>query len=212
MSLDVTIGRDSSLIFTTPLLRQMMPKADTTNPGLRRLILERMRSTSGVHKSNRGGWQSDTDLLTWRASEIDILNAWIDFAVQRLSRLAKPGPAPSFKADAWANVNRPGDYNAPHVHPGCTWALVYYVDAGIQPPDDKLSGRLELRDPRPAAVHGSAPGFGFGDIVTIQPEPGLMVGFPAWVEHSVSPFKGCGERISIAVNVTLVSEPSNPAP
>ena len=32
--------------------------------------------------------------------------------------------------DAWANVNRGGDYNIVHTHPNCMWSGVYYVALG----------------------------------------------------------------------------------
>jgi hypothetical protein len=37
----------------------------------------------------------------------------------------------------------------------------------------------------------------------IRPQPGTMLVFPAWIEHSVHPFYGEGHRISIAVNVAI---------
>ena len=57
--------------------------------------------------------------------------------------------------------------------------------------------------PRPAAVFGRLPSFMFGRGLTIRPQPGMLVGFPAWIEHWVHPFFGSGERISIAVNIDV---------
>jgi len=37
----------------------------------------------------------------------------------------------------------------------------------------------------------------------LKPQAGLMVVFPAWIEHWVHPFFGEGNRISIAANVTM---------
>jgi hypothetical protein len=62
---------------------------------------------------------------------------------------------------------------------------------------------LEIRDPRPAAIHGRLPAFMFGRGVNIRPQSGLLVVFPAWIEHWVHPFFGSGERISIAVNIDV---------
>jgi hypothetical protein len=36
------------------------------------------------------------------------------------------------------------------------------------------------------------------------PVPGDMLLFPSWLEHSVAPFEGEGERICIAFNVRLL--------
>ena len=43
----------------------------------------------------------------------------------------------------------------------------------------------------------------FGRAVLVQPKPGMLVVFPAWLEHWVHPFYGRGERISIAVNIDI---------
>jgi hypothetical protein len=43
----------------------------------------------------------------------------------------------------------------------------------------------------------------FGRPLTIRPQPGMLVAFPAWIEHWVHPFHGGGERISIAVNIDV---------
>ena len=37
----------------------------------------------------------------------------------------------------------------------------------------------------------------------INPEPGMLLAFPAWLDHQVHPFFGRGEHISIAANVRV---------
>ena len=43
----------------------------------------------------------------------------------------------------------------------------------------------------------------------IKPEPGQIVLFPSWLAHSVDPWEGDGERISIALNLTAPMPPGN---
>ena len=43
----------------------------------------------------------------------------------------------------WANINPPGGYNAPHIHPNSLFSGVYYIKA------PKNSGNLVCNDPRP---------------------------------------------------------------
>jgi len=50
-------------------------------------------------------------------------------------------------------------------------------------------------DPRGGNVHGGKE--------IIQPEPGLLIVFPAWLFHYVNPYHGDGERISIAWNFNV---------
>ena len=36
-----------------------------------------------------------------------------------------------------------------------------------------------------------------------SPRSGLLIMFPGWLRHSVRPFEGRGERISVALNLSL---------
>jgi len=45
----------------------------------------------------------------------------------------------------------------------------------------------------------------------ILPRPGDYYVFPAWQPHSVAPFRGEGERWSIAFNVVAVPQPPRPS-
>jgi hypothetical protein len=87
------------------------------------------------------------------------------------------------------------------MHPGCHLSIVYYVAAGKLVPDSGMNGRLELRDPRPVATYSAMPGGAESGVILIGPEPGMIVAFPAWIEHAVHPFQGEGHRISIAINI-----------
>jgi hypothetical protein len=46
----------------------------------------------------------------------------------------------------------------------------------------------------------------------VLPVPGDFYVFPAWQPHSVPPFRGEGERWSLAFNVVAVPQPSGSAP
>jgi hypothetical protein len=35
----------------------------------------------------------------------------------------------------------------------------------------------------------------------IKPKAGLLILFPAWLSHSVEPWEGSGDRISVAMNI-----------
>jgi len=207
MSLDVAVAPDITLTFGVPVMIHMVPGAAAVNDGLKRAILAREQASAGKSKSNAGGWHSEETLWTWPEPEIGVWRGWVDGAVQRMCRLparADPGAVKlAYRASAWANVNRDGNYNTLHVHAGSHWSVVYCVAMGEPEPGHPFNGRLELRDPRPGAVHGRLPGFLFGRGITVDPKPGLIVVFPAWLEHWVHPFHGAGERISIAVNIDV---------
>ena len=207
MTLDVGVAPDITLTFGVPVMIHMVPGAAPFNDGLKRVILARESGSAGKSKSNAGGWHSDETLLNWPEPEIVALKGWVDGAVRRMCALPLRGKAESmqlaYNATGWANVNRSGHYNVAHVHAGSHWSVVYYVAVGTEEPGHPYNGLLELKDPRPAAVFGRLPPFMFGRHLTIRPQAGMLVVFPAWLEHWVHPFFGKGERISIAVNIDV---------
>ena len=46
-------------------------------------------------------------------------------------------------------------------------------------------------------------GLSIGASELIRPETGTMLMFPAWLSHCVRPYKGTGQRISVAFNFSL---------
>jgi uncharacterized protein (TIGR02466 family) len=185
---------------------------DETNAKLHKILLDKEQEnaewrTGASQKSNIGGWRSKDDLLQWPNPEIQHLMHRVNGAVSFLSNsrpIRKAQPPKNMEMFAWANINRNGEYNAAHIHPGYHWGAVYYVATGKPDPSLEKNGILEFQDPRPAAGMGPVPGYEFGHKFSVQPKPGMLVVFPAWMTHSVNPFFGEGERISIAFNIRLV--------
>jgi uncharacterized protein (TIGR02466 family) len=205
----VSITPELSLIFPTPIVFRTVADAPILNAGLERAILARRNSDTGRRISNVGGWQSQLDLLSWPEPEIQRLLAELDQAVQQIGALPvylKQRPPEmhspiAYNAFGWANVNESGDYNGIHTHPGNQLSAVYYVAEGKPTLGRPVNGVLELRDPRPGLNFMENPGSLSSGSVIIPPKAGLLVVFPAFIEHLVHPFHGEGRRISIAINV-----------
>lgn len=203
------LNNELSLVFATPLSLRTVQGAAALNAGLERAIFTRRQSYGGNRVSNVGGWQSLPNLLDWPEPEVKQLAAEVDYAVQQMwalpAALERRPPQRQkrafYQSFGWANVNEAGDYNIMHMHPGNHLSVVYYVATGKPAPDHKTNGRLELRDPRPAANFCEMPNSIASGTLLIQPQPGLMVVFPAWIDHWVHPFQGEGQRISIAMNI-----------
>ena len=203
---DYTAGDDTLVLWTTPVLRRVPPGAVDVNKELKQLVLDRAAAGAGDHKSNVGGWHSGEDLLTWGGDAIAKLQSWIVQAFQDVTMTMTGGTQfdGRLELNAWANLNRKGDYNALHTHPACVWSGVYYVEIGTPaPPERPRSGALEFMDPRSGAEMTAVPGAGFGASKLIRPSNGELVMFPSWLNHWVHPYWGEGERISIAFNVRI---------
>lgn len=203
---DYATQDDTLVLWSTPLLRRQWPGSSDVNEDLKHLVLARAMESAGDSKSNVGGWHSQEDLLTWGGEAIATLQSWIITAFQDVTRAMTGGEVYDglLELNAWANVNRTGDYNSLHTHPACAWSGVYYVDIGSKAPEDRpRSGALEFMDPRAGADMIAVPGAGFGAAKLIRPSNGEMIMFPSWLNHSVHPYWGQRERISIAFNIRL---------
>lgn len=196
------VGGTMRKLFATPVVTDELPNAEEINADLGRAILDRMSADRGIDVSNRGGWHSRRDLADWAGGAGQRV---LQYAVALADRHTEGpnGPPPTWQLDAWANVSTTGDFNMPHVHGATFWAAVYFVKTGVG-----RGGELVLHDPRMPALQMHAPGVRFkgngeeGE-VAINPKPGLMVLFPGWLAHSVEPWHGTGERISVAMNLRV---------
>ncbi len=188
------------LLFATPVVIGEFDDAEPLNAALEQRILAKREEDHGLKLSNRGGWQSTHDFVRWSGEAgRTIINRACELANGQVTRA--DGTAPGWTVDAWANVSGPGAFNMPHVHGGTFWAAVYYVRVG-----EGKGGELVLHDPRMPGLRMHAPGVRFSNAgpelrADIKPKEGLIVLFPGWLSHSVEPWLGVGERISVAMNI-----------
>lgn len=105
--------------------------------------------------------------------------------------------------NAWGVVLGDQGHQTPHIHPEAWLSGVYYVAV----PDDGMGtgygqdGWLEFGLPTEQLVATVTP-----PTRRLQPEPGLLVTFPSFSFHRTIPFRGEGERVSIAFDVFAVPE------
>jgi uncharacterized protein (TIGR02466 family) len=198
-------------LFPTPLVSVRLAGHATLDAALTAAILAREAVERGITVSNLGGWHS-TELLSWCGPAG---KAIIDAAYEMVGRMTLMELGDelvqaevAWRVTAWANVSRAGDANRPHGHAGAFWSGIYWVDDGGVAADPSIGGLLELADPRGIVADMVAPNLRFavkdclsaGRGETITPQAGTMVLFPAWLIHSVTPYRGTRPRISIAFN------------
>ena len=160
-------------------------------------IIQWSKEDKGVQKTNVNGWHSETNMhekLEYKPL-VDELFKMVNevFNEEWLDGQAKLG-------NMWANINPPGGYNRPHIHPNSLFSGVYYVKATIN------SGQLVCTDPRPGIQtcmpnrkKGEPPKYLWRDI-HLQPKENRAVIFPSWLWHSVQPNQSNDIRISISFN------------
>ena len=111
---------------------------------------------------------------------------WVCNRAMELAAKNNPNEVDMIPYDCWGAIYREGDYTIMHNHWPHLWSFVYYVNCP--------KGAAPLMFDR--CVHPN------GAIEQILPKTGLMVLFPAWINHSVP--KHIGEkRIVVAGNLSM---------
>lgn len=197
--------------FPTLIFSLDVPDSETLNAHLIEAIYaERERDPKGVNKSNfpeLEGWHSHVKLHR------DVTFAGLVQHVDAVSAMMcrKLGYHTSYRlriGTMWSIINQPGGTNRAHVHPGCIWSGVYYVQA------PRNSGRIEFIDPRThnlmnavKYIPGAKRPRSCWTRVKRKPVAGRMLVFPSWLFHSVAPNRSrakgkAADRIIVSFNLS----------
>ncbi len=209
MKVEIELDNGVGLHWPTPIFNRKFENTDDMNRRLVDIIHEKEKTDVGIAKSVSGGWHSKEDVHTWDFPEVKRLIDFISQATLEMTITSTGLRENQFGADstyiAWANILRSGGYHRTHTHPGCAWSGVYYVQSGFdldhETTDD--GGFIEFQDPRSGVEMVPVPGNPFGKRLNLPPEEGRLYAFPAWLKHTVIPYQGLSERITIAFNVRI---------
>ena len=197
-------------MFPTPLLRFEIGDAEALNATLLTEIAARRTAEPGVTRSNFGGWHSANDFFArsepgHAALALDLLRMMAE-ATRHFDPKADYSKA-RLIADGWVNINPPGAYNGPHDHKTAFWSGTYYVET---PQGEGSSGMIEFLTPlRPLPGNGVVGGPLTAEVFGVRPTAGLVLIFPATIQHWVHPNQSQKERVTIAFNGRF--EPKGPA-
>jgi len=207
MKINIQLDNDVQLAWPTPIFNRLYTDTEDMNGRLSEIIHEKEAVDKGISKSIVGGWHSPDDVHTWKYPEVERLLGFVAEAVTELTKLSTGMSEDKMLADttfiAWANILRKGGYHKAHTHPGCAWSGVYYIDAGEDDTPDlpEDAGCIEFTDPRHGVEMVPVPGNPFAQRLWFPPEAGRLICFPAWLRHTVNPYMGEKERVTIAFNV-----------
>jgi len=184
------------LYFPTPIYVKDINDL-TLNKQLERDIITWSNQDRGVQRTNMKGWHSTTDM-----HEKPEYKKLVDLLFDAQKHIYKEEMLSSepFLGNMWANINPPGGYNMPHIHPNSLWSGVYYVKT------TKDCGHLKLEDPRsvslmsrPKHVEGQLPARLWRE-AHFEPVAGRLIMFPSWVNHCVEPNMSNEIRVSVSFN------------
>jgi uncharacterized protein (TIGR02466 family) len=162
---------------------------------------------NATRRTNEGGWHYAFDLFELKDTVVREFHDQMTQHVQAFINHFRPKDrtrSDRFVLKGWINVNRAGDSNMLHCHPGSFVSASYYVSV----PQEMKGGDIIFHDPRGPAVAMyetpaiDLPWVGTGAGIPFTPATGQLILFPAWLQHRVEPFQGSGERISIAFNAS----------
>ena len=102
---------------------------------------------------------------------------------------------------AWGNISVAGDFNPAHQHTGEVSGVGYLK----MPENIEREWLLEDHDPSAGMInfHDGRPNTGAVHMYRIKPVVGDIYFFPAWLPHSVHPFRSSGERWSFSFNLSI---------
>ena len=183
--------------FPTMIYIKDFSDPEKLNKYLEPKIIQWSQQDKGELKTNAGGWHSTTDMNHKR--EYDPLTNEL-FAMQSEIYKKEKLTMKPVLGNMWANINYPGCFNRPHLHPNALFSGVYWIKA------PEKSGNLMLYDPRPG-VQMTMPSRKEGKLppelwreVHYKPKAGTVVMFPAWLWHEVKPNESNDTRISVSFN------------
>ena len=184
--------------FPTPVYIQEIPNAIELNHYLEKNILQWQKQDSkGVNKTNVNGWHSTTDMNDKK--EFNPLTKELFNMQGEIYKKEFLTQKPAL-GNMWANINYPGGFNRPHLHPNSLFSGVYWIKT------PEKSGDLMLYEPRPG-VHTTMPNRKEGKLppelwreVHYKPKAGVAIMFPSWLWHEVKPNESNDTRISVSFN------------
>ena len=163
-----------------------------------REVVEWSKKDKGIRRTNMIGWHSTTEM-----HKIPVFKPLVDelFKMQMEIYREELLTREPIIGNMWANINPPGGYNRPHIHPNSHFSGVYYIKA------PQNSGEIVFNDPRSAAhmvmperVKDIKPPSHLWREVRVNPLEGRMLMFPSWLWHCVEPNESNDIRISVSFN------------
>lgn len=192
-------------LWPTVLIRRTFSDCEEPNRALIALVENVDRENDQLTASH---WQNaellnvDDDGIRWLRKGIDeTIRAYLDEVGMNYGI--------GWKTNAWANINRLGDYHAPHNHAWSYLSGTYYVKVpespeGAAPGGPASSAGISFYDPR-AAVNMLARD---GEALSrrefaVRPSAGTMLLWHSSIYHSVHANLSEDTRISISFNIAL---------
>ncbi len=207
-------------LWATPLGVHRHSGAAELNDTLVR-VLRTLRLADAANDPQTPFYASADDLLT--RIRIPEWNELIRFIVDGLRQtvvLANQGAWPEATPGlqialrgVWFQLSNRGRHHDVHTHGNCSWSGVYCLQ--VDPPAQRTAhpvlaaanGVTRFYGPHFNHLGGAHMDFGNAYLqqphVDIDPTPGQLVVFPAWLPHQAMPYDGDQDRVIISFNASV---------
>ena len=192
-------------IFPSLIIKEKIKDYDKYKDELIQFSYEQLKKDpDGLKNSKNLGWQSQHKYANSQnpVSSIvinlikSILNNKNVFNIKDLSKA---------KMQMWININKPGDFNNKHNHPGSDLSGVFWVKS-LQ-----KSGNLTFHSPNFMTQFGQINSIKdeigkklfITPTIEIEPLEGVIVLFPSDLTHAVQKNNSDEDRISVSFNIDL---------
>lgn len=191
-------------LWPTKLLRKHLPEFEEPTQALVKLIrdLERTNKNLTTDYLAPDFFNMDEPSVGWLREHINRT------VIEYLSAIGIDYDV-SWTIQGWPNINRLGDYHDAHNHPGSYLSGTYYLKMpGAKEPmknrDDLRPSHITFYDPRPGINMNSIKNDPYVDPeYTVLPEPGLLMMWPAFLNHFIHPNLSKETRVTVSFNIVL---------
>jgi hypothetical protein len=219
----VSLAPGVHALWPTPIGVYRLPDADTLNPVLARMLgaLRLAQAHARGEPADAPFFASDDDLLRrLRTAEGEALVRFVVASLQdmvgRTNAAAWPPGRRAMRIaidGMWFQCSRGGAFHDVHTHGNCSWSGVYVVQ--VDPPEARAAhpvhgarhGVTRFYGPPFAQLGGAHVDLGNAYLqpphVDVEPVPGQLTLFPAWLMHQAMPYDGRTDRIIVSFNASV---------
>ena len=210
-------------LWPTPIGVHRLTAADELNPLLVR-VFGALRATQAAARgvsAEAAFFASDDDLL--QRIRLPEWQGFVRFVVESLRDTVKEANRFAWPAEGldlqvaieglWFQVTNRGALHDVHTHGNCSWSGVYCVQVDAperrraHPVHGERNGVTRFYGPPLSALGGAHLDIGNAYLlpphVDVEPVPGQLVLFPAWLAHQALPYEGELDRVIVSFNASV---------
>jgi hypothetical protein len=189
--------------------RDLFVSDDTGNSGIENFVLSAVKA---IESRDRAEWEADGEPPEKYNEPVkECMEGWVNVSGARDLNTLHHHSGATWSGAYYVDSGK-GDvegFTGGQLLLRFTRGMTYTEDSGqgnIEPDEDLHVPRMRMLDTEddPDGHAKEVAEFSeFGRYAHINPEPGTLIVFPAWLSHAVAPHLGNGDRISVSFNVFL---------